>query len=215
MPARVGIEMLYALRPNLRELIEERARALPDLRYCDRCNEERRAEEAAKEEERRAKEYDKIVAEATAGTSREKQQSKPNRRSSQSRSTSPDQSQSSRSGQGQRGGANQSKKPAPTSSQPALTSSQQQAAQAVRQSVIGARPATVARPAPSQRRPQGQENKVLKVSRAVIASAVRYALALHAAAAVGLVVYALVQGGAPNVVPTLGDTCYAEHRQAG
>jgi DNA mismatch repair ATPase MutL len=212
----VGIEMLYALRPNLRELIEERARALPGPRYCDlRVEVGEGKGAAAKEEERRAKEYDKIVAEATAGTSREKQQSKPNRRSSQSRSTSPDQSQSSRSGQGQRGGANQSKKPAPTSSQPALTSSQQQAAQAVRQSVIGARPATVARPAPSQRRPQGQENKVLKVSRAVIASAVRYALALHAAAAVGLVVYALVQGGAPNVVPTLGDTCYAEHRQAG
>ena len=35
MPARVGIEMLDALRPNLRVLIEERARSLPDLRYCD------------------------------------------------------------------------------------------------------------------------------------------------------------------------------------
>ena len=27
--------MLEAFRPNLRVLIEERARALPDLRYCD------------------------------------------------------------------------------------------------------------------------------------------------------------------------------------
>ena len=35
MPARVGIETLETLRPNLRALIAERAKSLPDMRYCD------------------------------------------------------------------------------------------------------------------------------------------------------------------------------------
>ncbi len=35
MPPRISIETLDTLRPNLRSLIGERARRLPDLRYCD------------------------------------------------------------------------------------------------------------------------------------------------------------------------------------
>ena len=35
MPARASIETLEALRPNLRALIAERAKSLPDMRYCD------------------------------------------------------------------------------------------------------------------------------------------------------------------------------------
>jgi hypothetical protein len=35
VPGLVGVDTLDALRPNLRALIDERARALPDLRYCD------------------------------------------------------------------------------------------------------------------------------------------------------------------------------------
>ena len=35
MLARVGIETLEGLRPNLRALIAERAKSLPDMRYCD------------------------------------------------------------------------------------------------------------------------------------------------------------------------------------
>ncbi len=61
--------------------------------------------------------------------------------------------------------------------------------------------ANVPKPASPRR---AQETRAFRVSRAVTASALRYALALHAAAAVGLVVYALVQGGASSVLPTLG-----------
>ena len=35
MPPRISIETLDTLRPNLKTLISERARSLPDLRYCD------------------------------------------------------------------------------------------------------------------------------------------------------------------------------------
>ena len=35
MPPRISIDTLDTLRPNLRALIAERARTLPDLRYCD------------------------------------------------------------------------------------------------------------------------------------------------------------------------------------
>ena len=57
----------------------------------------------------------------------------------------------------------------------------------------------------------GRRDKTLvfKVLRAVTASALRYALALHVAAAVGLVVYALIQGGVPNVMPTLNGAAEA------
>ena len=50
---------------------------------------------------------------------------------------------------------------------------------------------------------------MFRLSRAVSASALRYALALHAAAAVGLVVYALIQGGASSVLSTLNDATEA------
>ena len=35
MPSRISIETLDSLRPDLRALIADRARTLPDLRYCD------------------------------------------------------------------------------------------------------------------------------------------------------------------------------------
>ena len=35
MPPRITVDTLETLRPNLRALIADRARALPDLRYCD------------------------------------------------------------------------------------------------------------------------------------------------------------------------------------
>lgn len=35
MPPGISVETLDILRPNLRALIAERARTLPDLRYCD------------------------------------------------------------------------------------------------------------------------------------------------------------------------------------
>ena len=35
MPPRITVDTLDSLRPNLRTLITERARALPDLHYCD------------------------------------------------------------------------------------------------------------------------------------------------------------------------------------
>ena len=49
MPARVSIETLDVLRPNLCALIRERARTLPDLRYCDLRIEVREGKGAAAE----------------------------------------------------------------------------------------------------------------------------------------------------------------------
>ena len=49
MPARVSIETLDALRPNLCALIREQARTLPDLRYCDLRIEVREGKGAAAE----------------------------------------------------------------------------------------------------------------------------------------------------------------------
>ena len=91
----------------------------------------------------------------------------------------------------------------PRSSQPRQTGSQRRAGEAVRQSVAGARPTVRTRPAPSPQRPRKQQGRVFEVSRAVTASALRYALVLHTVAAVGLAVYALTQGGPSNVLPTL------------
>ena len=47
------------------------------------------------------------------------------------------------------------------------------------------------------------------LSRAITASALRYALTLHTAAILGVVVYALVKGGASNVMPTLDSAARA------
>lgn len=168
----------------------------PPACTCFRCNEERRVEEAAKEEERRVKEYDRRVAEAEARGGSGKQQNKPIRTAPKERAQAPTQPQSSQPSQGQRNRAGQS-------SQPHQTSSQQRASQAVRQSVAGTRPAVPTRPTPSPRRPRKQESKFFGISRTVTTSALRYAVALHALGIAGLVVYALVQGGAQNVMPTL------------
>ena len=46
-------------------------------------------------------------------------------------------------------------------------------------------------------------SEAVRLLRAVTASALRYALGLHAVAAVGLLAYALIQGGASSVLPTL------------
>ena len=86
---------------------------------------------------------------------------------------------------------------------PPQTSSQQRAAEAVRKSGLGAHPAARPRATLSSRRTGTPRSKVFEVSRAVTASALRYALALHAVGVVGLVVYALTQGGTPSVMPTL------------
>ena len=163
----------------------------PPACTCYRCNEERRAEEAAKEEERRVKEYDKRVTQAKARSNSGRQQSKPNQSPPKNPAPSRNQPRSARP------------------KQPAPTSSQQRAAQAVRQSVAGARPAVPTRPTLSPLRHGKQESKLFNISRAVTASALRYTIALHAAAIVGLVVYALVQGGAQNVMPTLDEAAKA------
>jgi DNA mismatch repair ATPase MutL len=168
----------------------------PPACTCYRCNEERRRLEASKEEERRVKEYDRRVGENQTRSAAGKQQSSPNRSPSQSRGSPRNQPRGSRSNQSSRNRASQS-------DQPSRTNSQQRAAEAVQQSKVGARPVARAWPTPSSRRPGRQRSKVVALLRVVTASALRYVLALHAAAVVGLVVYALTQGGAPNVMPTL------------
>ena len=168
----------------------------PPACTCYRCNEKLRQLEASKEEERRAKEYDRRVAETQGRSDGGKRQSSPNRSQSQGRAPARTQSQGSRSNQSSHNRAIQS-------GQPPRTNSQRRATEAVQQSKLGARPAARTRPTPSSRRPDRRRGKVFEVSRAVTASALRYALALHAVVAVGLVVYALTQGGAPNVMPTL------------
>ena len=147
----------------------------PPACTCYRCNEERRQLEAFKEEEHR-------VEESKARSRDKKQQGRPSR--------SPSRNQTSARGR-------------PRSSQPRQTGSQRRAGEAVRQSVAGARPTVRTRPAPSPQRPRKQQGRVFEVSRAVTASALRYALVLHTVAAVGLAVYALTQGGPSNVLPTL------------
>ena len=85
----------------------------------------------------------------------------------------------------------------------ARTGSRQRATEAVRQSVEGARPTTSSKTTSRRVRSARHESKVFRISRAITASALRYALALHAAAVVGLMVYALAQGGPSDVLPTL------------
>ena len=168
----------------------------PPACTCYRCNEERRRLEASKEEELRVKEYDRRVAETQGRSGGGKRQGSPNRSQSQGRAPARTQSQGSRSNQSSHNRASHS-------GQPPKTNSQRRAAEAIRQSKLGARPSTRAHLVPSFRVPDRRRGKIFESSRAVTASALRYALALHAAAAVGLVVYALTQGGAPNVMPTL------------
>ncbi len=168
----------------------------PPACTCYRCNEERRRLEASKEEERRVKEYDRRVAETEARSAAEKPRSGPERSPFQGRSSSRDQPRGTRSNQSNRNRGTQSNKPS-------RTNSQRQAEEAVRQSKVGARPAARTRPTSPSRAPREQQGKVVALSKAVTASALRYALALHAAAVVGLVMYALIQGGTPNVIPTL------------
>ena len=162
----------------------------PPACTCYRCNEERRQVEASKEEERRVKEYDRRTAETQARSGGGKQQSSPNRSPSQDRAPAPSQPQPWHSNQGSRNRASQS-------SQSPRTSSHRRASAAVRQSEAGPRPAT------PPRKPQRRQSRVFGMSRVITASALRYAIALHAVAVVGLVVYALVQGGAPSMMPTL------------
>ena len=152
----------------------------PPACTCYRCNEERRRIEASKEEERRVAEYDRRVAESQ-------------RRAQTSRS---------------RGGTSKSNR-SDRSRRRSQTSSQKRASEAVQQSMAGTRPAT--QPAGRQRQGSSRrrEGKLFGLSRGVTASALRYALALHAVAIVGLLVYALIQGGTPNVVPTLASASEA------
>ena len=187
----------------------------PPACTCYRCNEERRAEEAAKEEERRAKEYDRRVAEEKARGKAIKQQGRPNRTPSTSKPirpssenrtnrTSPQGRTPSRSTAPQSRQQNQAPLPSQAKDQrpranqpkrPAQTGSQRRAAQAVQRSAAGTRPTAPTRsPAPT-RRPRRQETKLFRISKAVTASAMRYATALHIIGPTGLVMYALVQGG--------------------
>ena len=110
-------------------------------------------------------------------------------------------------------GHTQSKRGAPKPTRPGggqtrpSTTSQRHAAEAVLQPVAGARPAGRARTGGSKS--SRKEGRVFRLSRAATASAIRYALALHAAAVLGLVVYALTQEGASGVLPTLSNAAEA------
>ena len=152
----------------------------PPACTCYRCNEERRRIEASKEEERRVAEYDRRVA----GSRRRAQ-------ASQNEKGTPRSNRSGGSG---------------TRPQ---TSSQLRVAEAVQQSMAGAQPATQSVGRQRQGSSRRREGKLYGLSKAVTASALRYALALHAAAVVGLLVYALIQGGTPNVMPTLDSAAEA------
>ncbi len=146
----------------------------PPACTCYRCNEERRRVETSKEEERRVAEYDRRVAENQKPTKDDQ-----NKR-----------------------GKNKPTRPGGGQSSP-RTTSQRRAAEAVDQSVAGARPVARARTNVGRSTAPREESKALRMSRAVTASAIRYALALHVAAIVGLAAYGLVQGGTSNVMPTL------------
>ena len=197
----------------------------PPACTCYRCNEQRRAEDAAQEEARRVAEYDRRVAE-----SRERAQPKTRKMPTRGEPGKPPANlalphagsteiarlhpescpcgicatdrkveevrrRQASASSAPRSGQQPSRKP--------QTHSQQQAAEAVQRSKPDTRPAARTRPSPPSPRPQRQETNLYRLSRSVTASALRYALALHAAAAAGLVVYALAQGGASSVLPTL------------
>ena len=180
----------------------------PPACTCYQCNEERRQAEASEEEERRVKEYDRRTAETQARSGGEKPKS--NRSPSQSQTPAPSLPQRWHSNQSSP--SQSSKTPAPSQpsqpNQPPQASPQQQAPkpEIIRQS----EPEVVVWPATPPQKPQKpqkpqrrQGRRVLETLKAITASALRYALALHTAAVMGLVGYALIQGGAPNLVPTL------------
>ncbi len=58
---------------------------------------------------------------------------------------------------------------------------------------------------PPARRGQRQESRVFRVSRLIMATALRYALALHVATLAALAVYAIIQNGFTGVLPMLAD----------
>ena len=148
----------------------------PPACTCYRCNKERRQgeQEAAKEEAQR------VVGQGPVGRT-ERPQPSPTQPSPNNRA-----------------------RPARQSSPSPQTSSQRRAKEAVRRSRAGVRPAVQSRPpSPPPRRPRRQKTILFRLPRAVMASALRYALALHAAAVLGLVAYALILGGASSVLPTL------------
>ena len=168
----------------------------PPACTCYDCNEQRQREEASKEEARRVGEYDRLVAGSRARGG--KQQNNP--KSPVSKPWHP--GKASASTQSQRTQLN-------PSSQQRPTSSQRRAAETVRRSKVGTQSATQSRPTTPSRKPQGRQGRILGVSKAIVASALRYALALHVVAVAGLAVYALAQGGAPSVLPTLSDAAVA------
>ena len=146
----------------------------PPACTCFRCNEERRRLEASKEEERRVAEYDRRVAESQ-------------RRPQSSRNT---------------GEAAKPNRPGGGQSRP-RTTSQRRAAEAVGRSVAGARPAATENTASRRPGSPRKQSKVFRMSRGITASALRYSLYLHSAAILGVIGFALVQGGGANVMPTL------------
>ena len=152
----------------------------PPACTCYRCNEERRRIEASKEEERRVAEYDRQVEKGR-------------------RSAQPNQGNSVTAKLNRPGGGQTKRR----------TNSQRQATKAVQQSVADSRSKAYSSTGSRRSNPPRREGKGYRISRPITASTLRYALALHAAAIVGVVVYALVRGGGANVMPTLSDAAEA------
>ena len=146
----------------------------PPACTCYRCNEERRRVNASKEEERRVAEYDRRLAESQRRNERTQSNS------GSSKPTRPD------------GGQSRPR-----------TTSQRRAAEAVHHSAAGARPTAISKAAPNRSGTPKNEIKAFRLSKAITGAALRYSLYLHSAAILGVVVFALVQGGGANVMPTL------------
>lgn len=167
--------------PNYGDWGGDRVRGYhPPACTCYRCNEERRRLEASKEEDRRVAEYDRRVTES---------QQRANDNQNKRGKTKP-----TRPGGGQ--------------SRP-RTMSQRRASEAVEQSGTRAPSEVISRPTSRSSRSSSQESKLFRMSSAITASALRYTLALHAAAIVGLAAYGLVVGGTSNVMPTLNGAAQA------
>ena len=182
----------------------------PPACTCYKCNEERRLLEASKEEERRSAEYDRRVAETSqhAKNTAKDPKKRAHPRSCQCVECVKEKwERNSRNPANRRspqGNSPDRNRPVQQPSGKPQTSSQQLATEVVHQSKAGARPTVHTQPSPpSFRSPRTDESKAFRLSRAITASALRYALALHAAAALGLMAYALVQGGTGSVLPTL------------
>ena len=181
----------------------------PPACTCYNCNEERRRLEASKEEERRAAEYDQRVAETSQRDQPAKKdpKNKPHPRSCQCvECVKKEWAGNPRNPASRARGGNRPSQQPPGRPR---TGSQQRAAEVVRQSEAGVRPRVHARPASPSRGPRRRESKAFQLYRAITTSALRYALALHATAVLGLVVYALAQGGTSSVLPLLGDAAEA------